>query len=74
MWKKTDVPIEKLPDIIKQLNLAIANGDNILEQMMCIYKLENSAVMYLRTPWDFIDDMKQLKPIKEFYLYTSQSK
>ena len=37
MWKKQEVLIEKLPEIIDMLEQQLASGADIIEKMRCVY-------------------------------------
>ena len=65
---KQKIEIKDLPDLTKNLLLAIKNGDKKIENIRCVYKTENSSVFNVLMPYDFIDLQPQPKII-EFYLY-----
>ena len=73
VWKKTSINIKDLPVTIEKLKLAIKNGDHSLEKMRCFYKISDN-ISYLLMPWDFIDNIPNIKTIKSFYLYTMEEK
>ena len=69
MWKKITVPLNILPETIMKLKLAITNGDSTLEQLRCVYKTKDEHIIQYLSPWDFIDNVKDIENIQEFYLY-----
>ena len=40
-WKIQSIATKYLPDVIKQFKMDITNGNPILENTRCIFKLEN---------------------------------
>jgi len=67
-WSKKQIDVNELPNIINQLLMAIKNGDDKIERMRCVYKAEDSSVLTMLMPYDFID-LNPKPKIKEFYIY-----
>ena len=68
-WHKYNIEISQLPKLIKQMEIAVKNGDPTLEHLYCVYTIEESNLIYCLTPFDFIDkNIEELK-IKTFSTY-----
>ena len=67
-WHKTNIQLENLPKLIKQIEEGIKVGNTALEIMRCVYTTEDNLVHCL-TPFDFIDSFNEDLKIKTFYLY-----
>lgn len=55
MWKIRHIPSQDIPSMIEQFNIQVKEGNPILEFMRCIYKIDNSNIIYLSTLLDFLD-------------------
>ena len=55
MWKIRHIPSKDIPSMIEQFNIQVKEGNPVLELMRCIYKIDNSNIIYLSTLFDFLD-------------------
>lgn len=54
---------------INILSKMVVNGDEKIEDIRCLYKIDNSNIMYFLTAFDFIDLDLSIDKIKMFRLY-----
>ena len=60
---------QSFDEIVNILSKAIMNGDLIIDRMRCVYKTDNSNIIYILTACNFIDlDLKK-ESIKKIALY-----
>lgn len=65
-WKKIT---QSFDEIVDTLSKGIMNGDLTVEQMRCVYKIDDSNIIYNLTACDFVDlDLKK-ESIKKITLY-----
>lgn len=55
--------------IIDTLATGMMNGDPTVEKMRCVYKVDDSNIIYNLTAFDFIDLAPKKDAIKEIALY-----
>lgn len=55
--------------IIDTLATGMMNGDPIIEKMRCVYKTDDSNIIYNLSAFDFIDLDPKKDSIKEITLY-----
>ena len=53
--KITHIPNDKISFVISQLDKDIRNGNPSLDSIRCIYTEENSNIIHLLSPFDFVD-------------------
>ena len=60
---------QSFDEIVNILSKAIMNGDLTVDRMRCIYKTDDSNIIYILTACDFVDlDLKK-ESIKKIALY-----
>ena len=65
-WK---IITQSFDEIVNILSKGIMNGDLTVEQMRCVYKIDDSNIIYNLTACDFVDlDLKK-ELIKKITLY-----
>ncbi len=67
MWNKKRIEEKDIPLIISQGMEMVKQGNELVEQIRCIYKLENDNIIYMMSLLDYIDNLPQNKII-EFWL------
>lgn len=65
-WKYTNIPLDQLPNIIKQIDIDVRNGNPVLDDIRCIYTLDDDNIIYISTVFDFVD----LNPKPEFQTFS----
>ena len=60
---------QSFDEIIDTLATRMTNGDPIVEKMRCVYKIDDSNIIYNLTAFDFIDLDPKKDSIKEITLY-----
>lgn len=66
-WKKHSIPIIQLPKLLNTLKDMVKSGDEKLNDMRCIYTIDDTNMTYILTVFDFID-LDPLPSIKSFSL------
>lgn len=66
-WKKHSIPIIQLPGLLNTLKNMVKSGDEKLNNMRCIYTIDDTNMTYILTVFDFID-LDPLPSIKSFTL------
>lgn len=65
-WKYTNIPLDQLPNIIKQIDIDVRNGNPALDDMRCIYTFNDDNIIYISTIFDFAD----LNPKPQFQTFS----
>lgn len=65
-WNKRFISLEDVPTIIKQGMQLAKDGNSTVEQMRCIYILEDSKTIYMILFLDFLNNVPE--NISKFYL------
>lgn len=65
-WKKI---AQSFDEIVNILSKGIMNGDLIVERMRCVYKIDDSNIIYNLTACDFVDLDPKKESIKKITLY-----
>ena len=65
-WKIQSIATKYLPDVIIQFKMDITNGNPILENTRCIFKLENDLIIHMIPIFDFIDMNITIETIQSF--------
>ncbi len=60
---------QSFDEIIDILATGTMNGDPIIEKMRCVYKIDDSNIIYNLTAFDFIDLNPKKDSIKKITLY-----
>lgn len=60
---------QSFDEIVNILSKAIMNGDLTVERMRCVYKTDDSNIIYILTACDFIDLDPKKESIKKIALY-----
>lgn len=60
---------QSFDEIVNILSKAIMNGDLTVERMRCVYKIDDSNIIYILTACDFIDLDPKKESIKKIALY-----
>lgn len=54
-WKLIKIPEDKIQFFIDKLDIDIKNGNPQIDNLRCIYTVDESNITYLLTPFDFVD-------------------
>ena len=65
-WKMITQSFDKVIDILSK---GLMNGDPEIEHMRCVYKTDDSNIIYNLSAFDFIDLDPKKDSIKEITLY-----
>lgn len=65
-WTKRSMNLEDIPAIIKQGMQLAKDGNPIVEQIRCVYILEDPKIVYMIPFLDFLDNAPE--NISKFYL------
>lgn len=60
-WIKREIKLEDIPAIAKQGMAMAKAGNPIVEQLRCVYQLENDPVIYMIPLLDYIDAVPDQK-------------
>lgn len=60
---------QSFDEIVDTLSKGIMNGDLAIERMRCVYKIDDSNIIYNLTAYDFIDLDPKKESIKKITLY-----
>ena len=65
-WNQRSIDLEDIPAIIQQGMQLAKDGNPIVEQIRCVYVLEDSEIIYMIPLLDFLDNVPE--NISRFYL------
>ena len=66
---KLQLLTQSYPDAIEKLSQMVIKGDEQIENMRCLYKIDDSNIIYFLTAFDFIDLDLPIDQVKIFHLY-----
>ena len=69
MWKKINVPTDKIPALIAAARNDVKMGFEVLEKMRYVFLLENSNIIHCLTPYDFLDNLTNDMKFKVLSVY-----
>lgn len=71
-WEKRSIPIEQLPALALSLKQLVAQGNEQINYLRCVFKQEGTNIPFVLMPYDFLDlDPKPV--ISKFFLYKMSS-
>lgn len=65
-WRKITQSFDEIVDIVSK---GIMNGDLTIERMRCVYKIDDSNIIYILAACDFVDLDPKKESIKKITLY-----
>lgn len=67
-WTKLPIKMEDVPSIEKQGRAMAQAGNPLIEQLRCVFTLENDKTLYVIPLLDYIDNIPE-SPVTSFNIY-----
>lgn len=67
-WQRREIKLEDIPSVVEQGFALAKAGSPIIEQMRCVFTLENDNIIYSYPLLDYLDNLPDEK-VTSFTLY-----
>ena len=68
-FQKQPIELKNLPALNVQFCAAITSANSALENMRCVFKVKDSAVIYMYTVFDWLDAKIPLDTVESYSIY-----
>ena len=68
MWNKTAIKLEDIPSIAMQGRVMAQAGNPLVEQIWCVFTLDDKKIIYTLPLLDYIDNVPE-QSITSFHIY-----